>query len=171
MILRASAGIWTAPPSHSATRRAGTPLDRLHWLPGEATERSGDRESIQNRLRRHSRTDGRPAGTAKAADRFSSARQITSHAFEMRGCSYENVITLHCVNDPIRKLFHQTSAKPATDLAPLKRFVRQTGNSVFNRGTPVKDLPCIPRNMPLTQAIPRAQRDRKSAPSQITPDF
>src|SRR6266480_6493143 len=52
----------------------------------------------------------------------------------MHDCSYENVITLHCVNDAIRKLFHQASAKPPTDLAPLKWLVRQTRNSVFNRG-------------------------------------
>ena len=35
-------------------RRAGTPLDRLHWLHGEATERSGDRESIRRCLRGYS---------------------------------------------------------------------------------------------------------------------
>ena len=35
-------------------RRAGTPLDRLHWLHGDATERSGDRESIRRCLRGYS---------------------------------------------------------------------------------------------------------------------
>ena len=30
----------------TTTRRAGTPSGRLHWSHGEATERTGDRESI-----------------------------------------------------------------------------------------------------------------------------
>jgi len=44
---RVIADMWTAPSSHSATRRAGTPPGRLQSSHGDAAERSGDRESTE----------------------------------------------------------------------------------------------------------------------------